>query len=151
MPGKKFRFSLDPVLAVRGHEARQAEQALAAALQARQGEEARLARVEAALPALAERAPTSGAAAPGDFRRFAAVQQAAFRDRASARRAVQTAHDHEARARAALVEARQPEEALVALRDREAAAHRRAAERSELAFLDDQATAAFCRRRRADA
>lgn len=150
MAGKKFRFSLDHVLAVRSHAARQAEQALAAALHDRRDHEARLAQAEATLPALAERAPAPGTAAPADFRRFAATQQEAFRARARARRALEAAHHREAEARTALTEARRPEEALHTLREQEADAHRRAAQSAELAFLDDQAAAAYCRQLRTD-
>ena len=148
MAGKKFRFSLDHVLAIRTHAAQQAEQTLAAALADRVGHEMRLAQTEAALPELAEHAPVQGSAAPEDFRRFAVARQEAFRSRAEARRALDAAQRREATARTALSEARRPEEALHTLREQEATAHRRAAQTAELAFLDDQASAAYCRQLR---
>ena len=149
MAGKTFRFSLDQVLTVRAHESRQAEQALTQALLVRRDHEARLADAEATLPALAERAPQPGAAGPADFRRHAAAREEAFRAREQARRALAAAEGREAQAREALTEARRPEEALRTLRDEEAAAHHRAAALAEAAFLDDQASAAYCRQLRA--
>lgn len=150
MTGKKFRFSLDRVLALRRHEAQQAEHALSDALRDRRNHEARLADAEAFLPALTQGAPIAGAAAPADFRRYAATQQAALRDRDQARQALDASLRREAAARSALVEAKRPEEALDTLREQEVSAHRRSAQRAEIAFLDDQAAAAYCRQLRTD-
>lgn len=147
MAGKAFRFSLDHVLALRAHEAQEAERALARALLARRDRESALADAEASLPALADRAP-AGSAAPVDFRRYAAAREAALRTREQARRALADAEGREARAREALADARRPEEALQTLRDEEVSTHKRATANAEAAFLDDQATAAYVRQLR---
>lgn len=149
MAGKTFRFSLDPVLSFRAHEAEKAEQALSKALAERRRHEAVLADAEALLPTLAGKAPAPGTAGPDDFRRHAAAREQAFRAREQARRALSAAERREAQARTALAEARRPEEALRTLRDEEATAHRRAVAHAEAAFLDEQASAAYARQLRA--
>lgn len=146
MSGKKFHFSLDSVLTVRRHQAAKAEQAVAAALQARQSEEARLAEAEARLARLDAPAP-GGALAPADFQRLAAHRHEAMQARTGVRRTLDAAQRREASARRALTDARRPEEALTTLRDGEWDAFRLAALRAEDAVLDEFATGAHARRR----
>lgn len=151
MAGRKFRFSLDPVLKLRQHEAEQAEQALAHALRLRQDREAHLEAADALLRAL----PTEGAArkseTPADFRRFAATQNEAMRARKQASKALEAARHRERDARRALLAARRPEDALHTLRDQQEQTHRYEQQRVESNQLDDQATAAYCRQMRTDA
>jgi flagellar FliJ protein len=146
MSGKKFRFSLDSVLTVRRHAAAKAEQAVAAALQARRAEEARLAEAEERLTRLD--APAPGAAlAPADFQRLAGHRHDAMQARAAVRRTLDAARRRESAAHRALTDARRPEEALTTLRDGEWDAFRLAALRAEDAAIDEFATAAHARRR----
>lgn len=151
MPGKKFRFSLEPVLALRRKAAERAERGLANALRARQDREQRLGDAEDALRALRTDADPGTEPTPASFRRFAAAQQEGFRARTDARDALTSAQRTEEQARRALVAARQPEEALTTLRDDEEASHRATRQHAERATLDDQATAAYCRKRRGQA
>ena len=149
MAVKKFRFSLEQVLTVRRHEAERAEQRLAKALQARRDREARLDDAERALRTVLEEAPAPGAVTPAAFRRHAATQHEAMRLRKQASHALDVARMKEREAYRALLDARRPQEALHTLRDQQQQAHRQAALRAEAEFLDDQATAAYCRQLRA--
>ena len=145
MAGKKFRFSLEPVLKLRRHVAERAEMDLAGALRIRSDQQAEFDAADSAVKSFAEDAPVRHLRTPASFRRLAAMQQEVFRARAEARVALEAAQHRATKARVALLAARKPEEALHTLRAREEATHRSNRLRTELAALDDQATAAYCR------
>jgi flagellar protein FliJ len=145
MTGKPFRFSLQPVLDFRRHEAEHAEATLAQAVRARRAGEAALAEVTARYEA-ATREGADDIADPTTFLRHAAHRQQARRAVAAAAHEVDRLRVSEQRARRELLDRRRPEEALLTLRARARDDHRSAEASAELAFLDEQAVGAYRRR-----
>ena len=139
MPGRSFRFALDPVLQLRARAVETARVALSRAVQARAEAQAALERAEAALVAQAEAPPatthTARSLGGAAVHRVASVWEAA-----DLRRGVERAAAAEARARRALAQTLRAQEALTTLRAEAADAHRARTARAETVALDDLAT-----------
>lgn len=148
MAGKTFRFSLGSVLELRVHETEQAQHGLRRAASARQQQEAAVQQARQALGRLtAEDVP--GTLSPAALRRQEVHRHAALDACEEARRGLERLRRLETQARTRLQRRHRAEASLKMLEDRERGRHRRARQQADAAFLDEQATTGFQRRRRA--
>ena len=136
MSGRSFRFSLAPVMTLRDRAVEAAQHALGATVARRRAAQEAVERTSH------ERSPSTPASGTVQSLRAAASHRECLaRARADARRALDQARDAEARQRKALAAAVRDREALAALRETAAGAHRQDALRAETATLDDLALA----------
>lgn len=136
MSGRSFRFSLSPVLQLRDRAVESAQTALGAAQADRRGAEAVLAQAETA-----ERPAPTGGQTAHTLRAAAAHRERLDRARTDAERALDRVRETERQVRRTLAVAVRDREALAALRDEAADAHRADALRADVLRLDDVALA----------
>lgn len=150
MVGKKFRFSLEPVLKLRRHETDDAQEQLAAALRAKQQQEERTLEVLRYLDEILSTRP-AGRVGPQMLRQFDVYRQEARAAYRAACDELSRLERAETEARHRLVERKHAQEVLERLRAKEAQSHLETQTSAETEFLDEQAVNGYNRRRRAQA
>lgn len=146
MSGKKFRFSLASVLAVRQHEAESAQMVLAKARHRRAAHEEHLQHLQARLGAQHRRVTGAGPTTAHALHRHSARCQEARLRYEQANATLVQLHADEQEARVAMQQAYRAEEGLQVLRDKEQAEHQSAVRAAETAFLDEQAVLRYGRK-----
>lgn len=146
MAGKKFRFSLSQVLQVRTHETDRARKALAAAIQQRVAQEARVDAASEALRRLQDEITAGGTLSASAFRQADGLRLDARRRLKTEQQRLRQCLREEQQARRELVNRHQAQEALVTLKDLELQRHQQAEHQADLKRLEEQALDAFRRK-----
>ena len=144
MPGRRFQFTLDPVVQLRTAAAEAAREALGAAVRARLAREDDARAAREALDAVVAR--DSGSRATAHALGEAAAHRASVRAALDeARAAVEAAARAEAASRARCADAVRALDALTQARAVAADAHRAETERADAAILDDLTATRYVR------